>query len=101
MNEPAVCWIPSFSVSLKKKNDRNRFEGVRQAGLLSTIPVLLAVSPLIGFFIGRFLDGKFNSDPVFTIVFLILGFVAGAMQTARIIRLANRDSEEKDRDRGP
>ncbi|MEE9269522.1 MAG: AtpZ/AtpI family protein [Candidatus Krumholzibacteria bacterium] len=96
MNEPAFCWIPSFSVSLKKKKDQNRFEGVRQAGLLSTIPALLAISPLIGFFFGRFLDGKFNSDPVFTIIFLILGFVAGAMQTARIIRLANRDLDKKD-----
>ena len=90
MLDPFVC------VSLKKKKDQNRFEGVRQAGLLSTIPALLAISPLIVFFIGRFLDGRFNSDPVFTIVFLILGFVAGAMQTARIIRLANRDSDKKD-----
>ncbi|MFQ5510245.1 MAG: AtpZ/AtpI family protein [Candidatus Krumholzibacteriia bacterium] len=81
---------------MQKKNDRNRFEGVRQAGLLTTIPVLLAISPLIGFFIGRFLDGKFKTDPLFTIIFLILGFVAGAMQTARVIRLANRDSDEKD-----
>lgn len=69
---------------------------MRQAGLLTTIPVLLAISPLIGFFIGRFLDGKFKTDPLFTIIFLILGFVAGAMQTARVIRLANRDSDEKD-----
>ena len=69
---------------------------MRQVGLLTTIPVLLAVSPLIGFFMGRFLDQKLDTDPIFTIVFLILGFIAGARQTARVIRLA---SKEKKRDK--
>jgi len=66
---------------------------MRQVGLLTTIPVLLAVSPLIGFFMGRFLDGKLNTDPIFTIVFLILGFVAGARQTARVIKLAGKEQK--------
>lgn len=75
---------------------------MRQAGLLSTIPILLTVTPLVGFFIGRFLDGRLHTDPVFTIVFLILGFIAGAQQIARVVKLANREttrneeSNEKD-----
>lgn len=96
MSEPPVGWILFALVSLSKKKYRNRFEGVRQAGLLSTIPALLVISPLLGFFIGRFLDGKLNTDPVLTIVLLILGFTAGAIQIARVVRLANRDSDEKD-----
>jgi len=80
---------------LQNKKEEDRYWAMRQVGLLTTIPVLLAVSPLIGFFMGRFLDQKLDTDPVFTIVFLILGFIAGARQTARVIRLA---SKEKKRD---
>jgi F0F1-type ATP synthase assembly protein I len=65
--------------------------------LLSTIPVLLTVAPLIGFFIGRYLDGKFDTDPILTIVFLVLGFVAAARQIISIVRAASRDSGKADR----
>ncbi len=69
---------------------------MRQVGLLTTIPVLLAVSPLIGFFMGQFLDKKLNTDPIFTIGFLILGFIAGARQTARVIKLASKEKKRND-----
>lgn len=72
---------------------------MRQIGLLTTIPLLLAVSPLIGYFMGRFLDGKLHTEPVISIVFLILGFIAGARQVANVVRKANADynkSKESD-----
>ena len=73
---------------------------MRQVGLLTTIPVLLAISPIIGLLIGRFLDSRLHTEPILTIVFLILGFVAGAQQTARVIKLANKE-KKKDTNRGP
>lgn len=79
---------------MQHRNDNNRYRVVRQAGLLTTIPVLLTVAPLIGFFIGRYLDRKFNTDPVLTFVFLVLGFVAAARQVAVILKAADRDSEK-------
>lgn len=88
---------PFVVVSLKKKDEDDRFSAIRQAGLLTTIPVLLVVSPLVGFFIGRLLDGKFDTEPILTIIFLIFGFVAGAQQVARVIKLASRQSDSKDR----
>ena len=78
---------------MQHRNDNDRYKVVRQAGLLTTIPVLLTVAPLIGFFIGRYLDRKFNTDPVLPFVFLVLGFVAAARQVAVILKAANRDSE--------
>jgi ATP synthase protein I len=84
------------SNSLQKKSEDDRYEAIRRAGLLTTIPVLLAVAPLIGYFIGRFLDGKLGTEPYLGIVFLILGFISGAMQTARLIRIANREPRKKD-----
>ena len=82
-----------FVAPLQNKKEEERYWAMRQVGLLTTIPVLLAVSPLIGFFMGRFLDGKLNTDPIFTIGFLILGFIAGARQTARVIKLAGKEKK--------
>ena len=81
---------------MQKNSEDDRYAAMRRAGLLTTVPVLLAVSPIIGFFMGRFLDLKLGTEPVFSIIFLILGFVAGAVQVARVVRLANRDSDKRD-----
>jgi F0F1-type ATP synthase assembly protein I len=80
---------------LQKKSEDDRYEAIRRAGLLTTVPVLLAVSPIIGYYIGRFLDGKLGTEPYLSIVFLILGFISGAMQVARLIRIANRDPRKR------
>ena len=88
-----------LSIPLKKKKEDDRYWMMRQIGLLTTIPLLLAVSPLIGYFMGRFLDRKFGTDPVISIVFLILGFVAGARQVANVVRKAGADvNKPKDSD---
>jgi len=84
------------SNSLQKNNEDNRYLAIRRAGLLTTIPVLLAASPIIGFFIGRFLDNKLGTDPAMSIVFLILGFAAGAVQVAKVVKQANRDPGKKE-----
>lgn len=78
----------------KKRDERSRY--LRQSGLLATVPFLLAVPPIAGLLIGRFLDGKFNTDPIFTIVLLILGFVAGARETASVIKRATAEGEGGD-----
>jgi F0F1-type ATP synthase assembly protein I len=91
--------------SLHKRDAEDRYSAIRQAGLLTTIPVLLAASPIIGFLIGRFIDRKLNTEPVFGIVFLVFGFIAGAVQVTRVVRLAGKDvhkpgREKKDDSRG-
>jgi ATP synthase protein I len=58
----------------------NPFEGMRSAGLLLAIPTLLIVSPLGGFFLGDLLDRWFGTAPWLTMIFLVLGFVAGGRQ---------------------
>jgi ATP synthase protein I len=94
--------IGSVVDSLQKRDEEDRYWAIRQAGLLTTIPVLLAASPIIGFFIGRFIDRKVNTEPVFSAVFLLLGFIAGAIQTARVVKLAGkqRSVKKEDKDRG-
>jgi len=88
---------------LQKKNEEDRYWAIRQAGLLTTIPVLLTVPPIAGFLAGRFLDRKLNTDPIFSIALLVFGFVVGARQIARVVKLASRDVSKdgkKDHRRG-
>jgi ATP synthase protein I len=71
---------------------------MRSAGLLLAIPTLLIVSPLGGFFLGEWLDRRFNTAPWLTIVFLLLGFVAGGRQVY-LIYLRYQADEERNRRR--
>lgn len=63
----------------------------RQAGLLATIPFILALAPIVGFVIGNWLDSKLHTAPWLGIVLLVLGFVAGVRETILIIKLAQRE----------
>jgi len=80
---------------LQQKKKEDRYAVIRQAGLLTTIPPLLVAAPLIGFFIGRFLDRRFGTDAVLTIVFLIFGFIAAGVQIAKIVKIANRENKRE------
>jgi ATP synthase protein I len=50
---------------------------LKSVGKYSAIGIEIAVSVIIGLFIGSYLDGLFDTSPWLTIIFLIFGFVAG------------------------
>jgi F0F1-type ATP synthase assembly protein I len=54
--------------------------------LLLAIPALLAVGPLVGLFIGRFLDGLLNTEPYLMYLFIVLGFVAAGREVYGLIK---------------
>jgi F0F1-type ATP synthase assembly protein I len=64
--------------------------------MLLAIPTLLIVAPLVGFFLGSWLDRRFNTAPWMTAVGLILGFVAAGRETYLIYR---RYTAEEERER--
>ena len=78
-------------LELARKDERA--DWIRQIGILTAIPILLAVGPFIGYIAGHWLDGKLSTEPVFTITLLILGFIAAGKETYRLIRKAGRDIE--------
>jgi ATP synthase protein I len=82
------------------KNDE-RYRFARQAGMLGTIPFLLAIPPVAGVFIGRWIDGKAGTAPVFLIVFVILGFVAGIREVANVLKKANQYSDDDKQNKSP
>lgn len=78
----------------KKPSNKKGRTDYRQIGLLGTIPFIIAVSPLIGYFIGGWIDKKLGTDPIFMVVFIGLGLAAAVKETVKIIKEASRDPEK-------
>ncbi len=56
-------------------------------GIAILIPLVLASGPLAGYFLGECVGVKFfKLNPVFTYLFIGLGFLASAIQTLRFIQ---------------
>jgi F0F1-type ATP synthase assembly protein I len=62
------------------------------------IPFMLAVSPLIGYFGGHWLDERLGTGPVLTVILLLLGFAAGIRETMILVRRAGAEAAEDDRE---
>ncbi len=73
---------------------------VNTIGSLGMIPVLLAAGPIIGIFIGQWLDKKFDSSPWLTILFVILGFVAGVREMIQLLK-REKTIEKEDKRKDP
>jgi len=72
------------------KNDKSTL--YRQLSLLGVIPALLAVGPLVGLFIGKFLDKKLHTEPYLMFLFIILGFVAAGREVYAIVKKVSEDT---------
>lgn len=79
------------------KDDKNRYGWARQGGLLATVPFLMAVPPIAGLLIGRYLDNRFDTNPVLTIVMLVFGFAAAVREVASVLKKANADDNKGSR----
>ncbi len=62
--------------------------------MLMVIPTLLLIAPLVGFFLGRFLDTKFGTDPWISFIGLVAGFVAAGREIVSIIRRVRAEGED-------
>jgi ATP synthase protein I len=71
--------------------DPKKFTAWRQIGLLSSIPFILALAPIVGYFLGKYLDQKFRTQPWLSIALLALGFVAGVRETIKIIKMSQQE----------
>jgi ATP synthase protein I len=71
---------------LIKKTQDNDKERWQQVGVYLTIPFMLAVSPILGWLIGEWLDKKLTTAPYFMYVGILLGFAAGVREVYRIIK---------------
>ena len=65
-----------------KKEGPSYGEYTRLAG----VGTQLVVSTLLGFALGRWLDGKLGTRPVLTIIFVLLGLAAGYLNAYRTVK---------------
>ncbi len=77
------------------RRDDAKFSGLRSAGMLLAIPTLLIVAPLMGGWIGGWLDRRLKSSPWFLILGLILGFFAAGRETYLIYRRYLAEEKEQ------
>ena len=81
---------------MPEPQDSNRkYSALRTGGLLLSIPTLLIVSPLAGFFLGGVLDRWLKTPPWFTILGLIMGFGAAGRETYLIYRRYQQEADEE------
>ncbi len=59
---------------------------LQQVGAFLSIPFALAVPPIIGWLIGKWLDKLLHTSPYFMYILLFLGVAAGALECYRIIK---------------
>ena len=63
----------------------------RQIGGVTTIPMVLAAGPLVGYGIGYWLDSRLGTDPWGKVILSLLGLVASFKQVVEIIRRSSKE----------
>lgn len=76
---------------MKEEKD-DLYAGLRQAGIVMSIPMMMAAGPLVGYFIGSWLDRWLGTSWI-SVVLAILGLVAGVNETIRVIKIIQRDNK--------
>ena len=71
-----------------------KYRSARVVSMLGTIPLILAVAPLIGFGLGYLLDRWLGTGQVLRLVFLGLGFVAGVREMITLLRRSQDDVDK-------
>jgi ATP synthase protein I len=64
---------------------------IRLVGLASTIGMSVVFSIFIGLAIGYWLDSKFGTSPLFSLVFLVMGVIAGFRNYYRFMKRQEKD----------
>jgi len=51
----------------------------------------MVVAPLLGYFLGSFLDEKLGTEPYLMIVFIVFGFVAAGKEVYALIKRSAKE----------
>ena len=71
------------------------YSQVKQLGILTTVPIILLIGPVLGYLAGSWLDRKFQIYPWLTIVFVFLGFLASGREVVRLLKSVLNSEEKK------
>lgn len=85
---------PRQDQGIPTPSDSEKLSWTSRVGDYLVIPLTLALTPMFGAIAGWFLDRKFGTFPILTLVLLVLGFVGGARE---VWRSAKRSQSETKR----
>ncbi|MBU8933678.1 MAG: AtpZ/AtpI family protein [candidate division Zixibacteria bacterium] len=71
---------------------------IRQIGLYAAVPGLLLAGPLIGYGIGWWFDGKFDTSPYLAALGVLLGIAAAGIEIFELVKKASSSEDEDDDD---
>ena len=74
---------------------QNRIRLLSSMGMLSSIGIYFGVSISLGLFFGLYLDKKLGTAPIFFMIFMAFGIIAGFVN---LFRLTTRLYKDKDED---
>jgi len=69
-------------------------KGMRAMALASTIGLSLVIPPVMGYFAGRWLDGRFGTEPVISMIGLVVGIVLGFVEMVHILHQIEREERK-------
>jgi len=84
-------------IRIEMENKDKFYSNLRQAGIYTVIPLILAVGPIIGYFIGNFLDKKLHTSPYLMILFIIFGFVASGKEVYNLVKRAMQEMDNENK----
>lgn len=74
------------AIEVGMDDDPNDRKALQRVGVLITIPFVLALPPMIGWWVGHWIDNQFNLTPYGAYGLLFLGFFAGARECYRLVK---------------
>jgi len=69
---------------------KEMYKTIKLVGMVSYIPLILAACPLAGFFAGDYLQKKFSLPGYAVIIFVLVSFIAGILETVKTIKKVSR-----------
>lgn len=66
------------------------YKGIKTVGFVSFIPFILAAGPLTGYFIGSFLQKKFNLSAYVVLIGVGFGFLVAITEIVKILKAIAR-----------
>ena len=78
----------------KKEGDHTDY---RQISLLALVPAILLAAPLVGFFIGQWLDKKFETEPLLMTIGVILGFGSAGIEIYKLVKKSQKMEKDNDK----
>ncbi len=83
---------------LSSGRDKKPDKDLRQIALFAAVPGLLLGGPLIGYFGGYWADKRFDTEPLFAVVGMVMGLVAAGIEIYKLVKRATAIEKEEDRD---